>query len=227
MWMKLDKIIRKIYYWLSSLFSKRISATDLYRLLLNFSGVSEQTICDSNRRCNGNKCINNSKSKVLEFDGIKRKYAKIHGIIQPSSVDAMTVHNDRLIFVEFKSWLSFFEKFHYQHKGLPTTKDVKDQLQRFDFAKKLTDSIQLCKRIAKNANIDNVSYDFVVITDIETDGIKAIQMRLNLLALMSSPNVFDQCNTLTREKVLNVKVGKKNRTLYKTCREFDSYLKGI
>ena len=128
---------------------------DLYAKLLSDFRLSEQIICDLHKPCNkvgGHRCTTVLTNKVIDFDKVKKEYQRGKRGPQKASTDGFTFKGHLYCFVELKGWTDFLI-FHTNRATLKS--EIKEQADKYDLNKKLTDSMLICKGIAqKFTNFD-------------------------------------------------------------------------
>lgn len=126
--------------------------TDLYSKFLSNYKLPEQILCDLHKPCNhatGHRCTTVLTHKVINFDDVKTEYQRGKKGPLKASVDGFTYKDKQFCFVELKGWADFLT-FHTNRDTLKT--EIKEQTDKYDLNKKLTDSMLICKDIASNRN---------------------------------------------------------------------------
>lgn len=160
----------------------------------------------------------------LDFDKVKEDYVKSEGLPSCSSVDALAPSpSDRaLCFTELKSWEMVYRYSATDRKCINMI-NRKASEYKSDIPKKLTDSIEICKKAA-GGNLQGINLHLILVTDIDTTvgSEKALANNLNLLAgtaVKQTSDWRDLCNTLSKG-ILNGITG--ITTHYWRCTDFDT-----
>lgn len=201
--------------------------SDLYAKLLSDFNLPELTICDLHKPCNkagGHRCTTVLTHKVIDFDKVKIEYQRGKAEPQKASTDGFTYKDNLFCFVELKGWADFL----VFHTNLATLQsEIKEQADKYDLNKKLTDSMLICKSIAQNESIfKNAQIAFVLVTDIDIDDDGAMELYSDLVSLAETSTSWELvCNRELKGKlsVLPSSVS----TYYVKCQKFDEILTKI
>lgn len=119
-------------------------------------------------------CCKNEECIVFDFDKIKDKVVQVHSLQTLSSCDALSIciNKDCLDFIEMKG----FEDF---KKSNPKEKKIDKQISKFDFKKKIEDSLYLLQTILNSSNFkatkddqnkyQNIKKRYFIATDINIE----------------------------------------------------------
>ena len=195
--------------------------TDLYSKFLSDYKLPEQILCDLHKPCNyttGHRCATILTHKVINFDDVKTEYQRGKKEPQKASVDGFTYKNKLFCFVEVKGWADFLT-FHTNPDTLKT--DIKEQADKYDLNKKLTDSMLICKDIASNPKLfkDN-SIAFILVTDIDVAEDGTMELYSDLMSLAeTSTNWETICNQELKGNMSSLPTN--INTYYIKCQMFD------
>ena len=194
---------------------------ELYAKLLSDYHLSEHIICDLHKPCNkagGHRCATVLSHKVIDFDEVKTEYQRGKTGPQKASTDGFTYKDQLFCFVELKGWADFL----VFHTNLTTLQsEIKDQANKYDLNKKLTDSMLICKDVTQNEDIfKDARIAFVLVTDIdiEEDGTKEFYSDLMNLA-ETSTSWESICNRELKDKLPTLPTT--INTYYIKCQMFD------
>lgn len=184
------------------------------------SGYFAVSLCYLHKPCKfERKCGDGGVKEVYNFDEIKEDYCK--GGMLYASVDAITSHNATFYFVEMKGWKEYLDR-----TTEITEKGIQAQADKYNLAKKLSDSIFICGSMLRQCSEEvekefvNMRKCYVIVTDItpQKNPLASFVSNLNMLAETSS--LWEvACWDRLKEKVGQVKDMK---TIFVTCHEFDS-----
>lgn len=198
--------------------------TDLYSKFLSDYKLPEQILCDLHKPCNhttGHRCTTVLTHKVINFDDVKTEYQRGKKGPQKASVDGFTYKDRLFCFVELKGWADFLT-FHTNRDTLKT--EIKEQTDKYDLNKKLTDSMLICKDIASNPELfkDN-SIAFILVTDIDIVEDGTMELYSDLMSLAeTSTNWKTICNQELKGKLSTLPTT--ISTFYIKCQDFDKKL---
>lgn len=195
--------------------------TDLYSKFLSDYKLPEQVLCDLHKPCNyatGHRCTTVLIHKVINFDELKTEYQRGKKGPQKASVDGFTYKNKLFCFVELKGWADFL-MFHTNPDTLKT--EIKEQADKYDLNKKLTDSMLICKDVAQNEEIfKDAQIAFVLVTDIDIEGDGTMELYSDLMSLAETSTSWGLvCNRELKGK-LSALPSTVN-TYYIKCQKFD------
>jgi len=198
--------------------------TDLYSKFLSDYKLPEQILCDLHKPCNyatGHRCTTVLTHKVINFDDVKTEYQRGKKGPQKASVDGFTYKNKLFCFVELKGWADFLT-FHTNPDTLKT--EIKEQAEKYDLNKKLTDSMLICKDIVSNPELfkDN-SIAFILVTDIDVVEDGTMEFYSDLMSLAeTSTNWKSICNQELKGKLSSLPTN--INTYYIECQMFDEII---
>ena len=198
--------------------------TDLYSKFLSDYKLPEQILCDLHKPCNhatGHRCTTVLTHKVINFDDVKTEYQRGKKGPQKASVDGFTYKDKLFCFVELKGWADFLT-FHTNPDTLKT--EIKEQADKYDLNKKLTDSMLICKDISSNPELfKDHSIAFILVTDIDIVEDGTMELYSDLMSLAeTSTNWKTICNQELKGKLSTLPLT--IRTFYIKCQEFDKTL---
>ena len=194
---------------------------DLYSKFLSHYKLPEQILCNLHKPCNnatGHRCTTVLTHKVINFDDVKTEYQRGKKGPQKASVDGFTYKSKLFCFVELKGWADFLT-FHTNPDTLKT--EIKEQTDKYDLNKKLTDSMLICKDIASNPELfkDN-SIAFILVTDIDVVEDGTMELYSDLMSLAeTSTNWKTICNQELKGKLSSLPTN--INTYYIKCQMFD------
>lgn len=194
---------------------------DLYSKFLSDYKLPEQILCNLHKPCNnatGHRCTTVLTHKVINFDDVKTEYQRGKKGPQKASVDGFTYKSKLFCFVELKGWADFLT-FHTNPDTLKT--EIKEQTDKYDLNKKLTDSMLICKDIASNSELfkDN-SIAFILVTDIDVVEDGTMELYSDLMSLAeTSTNWKTICNQELKGKLSSLPTN--INTYYIKCQMFD------
>lgn len=197
---------------------------DLYAKLLSDYKLPEQILCDLHKPCNnatGHRCATVLKKKVLNFDDVKTGYQRGKKSPQKASVDGFTYKDKLFCFVELKGWADFL-LFHTNPRTLKT--EIKEQADKYDLNKKLTDSMLICKDVAENRDLfSDIPIAFILVTDIDIDEDGTMELYSDLMSLAETSTSWEViCNRELKGKLSALPSA--ISTYYIKCQKFDETL---
>lgn len=197
--------------------------TDLYSKFLSDFKLPEQIFCDLHKPCNystGHRCATVLTHKVINFDDVKTAYQRGKKEPQKASVDGFTYKGNLFCFVELKGWVDFLT-FHTNPDTLKT--EIKEQADKYNLNKKLTDSMLICKEVAENnALFSNAPIAFILVTDIDIDD-GAMEIYSDLMSLAETSTSWEVlCNRELKGKLSGLPAT--ISTYYVKCQKFDETL---
>ena len=198
--------------------------TDLYSKFLSDYKLLEQILCDLHKPCNnatGHRCTTVLKQKVLNFDEVKTEYQRGKKDPQKASVDGFTYKDKLFCFVELKGWTDFLT-FHTNPDTLKS--EIKEQADKYDLNKKLTDSMLICKDVAENAELfSDIPIAFILVTDIDIDEDGTMELYSDLMSLAETSTSWKViCNRELKGKLSTLP--STISTYYIKCQKFDETL---
>jgi hypothetical protein len=155
---------------------------------------------------------------VINFDDVKTEYQRGKKGPQKASVDGFTYKSKLFCFVELKGWADFLT-FHTNPDTLKT--EIKEQTDKYDLNKKLTDSMLICKDIASNPELfkDN-SIAFILVTDIDVVEDGTMELYSDLISLAETSTTWKTiCNQELKGKLSSLPTN--INTYYIKCQMFD------
>lgn len=194
---------------------------DLYSKFLSDYKLPEQILCNLHKPCNnatGHRCTTVLTHKVINFDDVKTEYQRGKKGPQKASVDGFTYKSKLFCFVELKGWADFLT-FHTNPDTLKT--EIKEQTDKYDLNKKLTDSMLICKDIASNSELfkDN-SIAFILVTDIDVVEDGTMELYSDLMSLAETSTTWKTiCNQELKGKLSSLPTN--INTYYIKCQMFD------
>lgn len=211
------------------------NAQDLYNYFISKYSLDEKILCDLHIPCKKNRECKNPQEvkKLIDFDNVMTIFSSENGKTTEPSVDGFSYIGEYLLLVEIKGWKKYFQ----------FTKDIseqkiKEQVNSYNLSGKFVNSIDIC--FSTNQDLDfwkNMGIIYVLITDIDVTESKKnplakFSANLNQLAQTSS-SLEKICNETFQKHINNseitIKEQVKNikfvRTYYKSCREFEDFLK--
>ena len=195
--------------------------TDLYSKFLSDYKLQEQILCDLHKTCNnatGHRCATVLKQRVLNFDDVKTEYQRGKKGPQKASVDGFTYKEKLFCFVELKGWADFL-LFHKNPNTLKT--EIKEQADKYELNKKLTDSMLICKDVAENAELfSDIPIAFILVTDIDIDEDGTMELYSDLMSLAETSTSWKViCNRELKGKLSTLP--STISTYYIKCQKFD------
>lgn len=139
-------------------------------------------------------CCKNEKCLVIDFDKLKEKIVKKHNLQTVSSCDGLKIciENDLIEFIELKSIKKFIEN----QKKL-TKEKIDRQIKRFDFEKKIEDSLFLLNVLLRSNTSDlkkedlekfkDIKKRYFVVTDLELENNPLYNLDFTLKFLSEYP----------------------------------------
>lgn len=197
---------------------------ELYAKLLSEYHLSENVLCDLHKPCNkagGHRCSTILAHKVIDFDKVKTEYQRGKTEPQKASTDGFTFKNQLFCFVELKGWANFL----VFHTNLSTLQsEIKEQANKYDLNKKLTDSMLICKDVAQNEEIFKYArIAFVLVTDIDIEDDGTMEIYSDLMSLSETSTSWELvCNRELKGK-LSALPSTVN-TYYIKCQKFDEIM---
>lgn len=197
---------------------------ELYTKLLNDFHLTEHILCDLHKPCNktgGHRCSTIQKHKIIDFDRVKTEFHKGTFGCQKASTDGFTFKDNLYCFVELKGWADFL----VFHTNLTTLElEIKEQANKYDLNKKLTDSMFICKEIAQNESIfNNSQIAFILVTDIDIESNGVLELYSDLMSLAERSSDWKLiCNRELKGKLLTLP--SVVNTYYVNCQEFDNVI---
>lgn len=181
-------------------------------------------------------CDSPQQTRLLNFDNVKEIWNSLHPEVStPASVDALTCKNERLCMVELKGGVKFLQNEPLAQQEKLTEKQIEifqdkivRKVGRFDFRKKLSDSIRICEDFTKVENLHELfQIEYLVVTDLQRNENPLLNLmeNLNFLGNNSSDWATYYINTLeARVGSVNVK-GIIPKLV--CCKEFDAFLEKL
>lgn len=197
---------------------------DLYAKLLSDFNLSEKIICDLHKPCNkadGHRCTAALAHKVIDFDKVKTEYQRGKFGPQKASTDGFTFKDNLFCFVELKGW----EDFLIFHTNIATLQsEIKEQTEKYNLNKKLTDSMLICKDVAQNEDLfKDAKIAFILVTDIDIEDDGTMEFYTDLMSLAeTSTNWKVVCNRELKGKLSTLPSA--INTYYIKCQEFDNVI---
>lgn len=209
---------------------------------ISFKGaVALKMVCSFFDPCyKGFQCATFPKSKMIDFDLIEKNWHKWKGEPSQSSTDGLTYTAQYLCFIEAKGWKKFLEYQSELQKEIVSEKEservqkrIAKQVQRYQFQKKLLDSISVCEEIVgKGAIMGNVPILYILVTDTnlvaagssQQDAAFYISQQLNFLANTSTKWKM-VCTDKMRERFKEDTSGIKGiAPRFIQCKQLDGFL---
>lgn len=158
------------------------------------------------------------KTKGLNFDDVKTEYQRGKKGPQKASVDGFTYKEKLFCFVELKGWADFL-LFHKNPNTLKT--EIKEQADKYELNKKLTDSMLICKDVAENAELfSDIPIAFILVTDIDIDEDGTMELYSDLMSLAETSTSWKViCNRELKGKLSTLP--STISTYYIKCQKFD------
>lgn len=154
-----------------------MTANFIYRHIQHETGLPEVPLCMLHKPCIPMmRCDTPQQTVMMNFDKVKEIWNRQHPEVEtPASVDALTCKNERLYMVELKGGTKFLQHEPLANKEQLTDNQIKifqDKIKRrvgrFDFRKKLSDSIRICEDFAKVDNLHELfPIEYLVVTDLQ------------------------------------------------------------
>lgn len=201
----------------------KMKPSDFYKEARAYKdGLTECVLCNLHMPCStSGLCERRLNYKMLNFDEIKEYYCHVHKIGSCSSSDGLTFSpSDRsLFFVEIKSWLNVINSPH--GKTEVTDAELQNKAEQYALAikKKVSDSLNICRDIASDANeYDAIPKNIVLVTDIDTKTNPMALLVLNLNHLGATASNKQQfCNDAMNKSIIanNLSIH------YWFCHDFD------
>lgn len=214
-----------------------MKADFIYRHIQHETGLPEVLLCLLHKPCFPTMhCDSPQQTRLLNFDNVKEIWNSLHPeVATPASVDALTCKNERLCMVELKGGVKFLQNEPLAQKEKLTEKQIEifqdkivRKVGRFDFRKKLSDSIRICEDFTKVENLHELfQIEYLVVTDLQRNENPLLNLmeNLNFLGNNSSDWATYYINTLeTRVGSVNVK-GIIPKLV--CCKEFDAFLEKL
>lgn len=216
---------------------------DIYEIIKQFIACQEYNICFLHKPCKTEaKCHPTQKTPVIDFDLVKTEWNKKNKKESDASTDALTCSKseNKLCFVEIKGWLEFLKNQKTLKKlssgeikelSKEERKSIKNkiykQTSKYNFQKKLLDSISICEDITGVRDLCKViEIKFILVTDIDPqkDPLNVFTQQLYMLANTSSDWETVCIDVLGRHLKSSIK-GISTDFIY--CKEFDNYISHI
>lgn len=198
-----------------------MTAQELYDAIdRKYPGHAILSICHLKKElCKGNYgCNTPSKIGVLDFDEIKEQYAKQIGGRTPKSVDAICPAGRYFCFIEVKGWKQFLK---YNPNA---TSKINNTANKYDLDIKFESSEKICASAAGSGfSFDNIPEAFILITDIDVDGVNNLAQNLNLLSMNSSDRHSSCISAAASALDKTIKI----EHYYKKCSQLDATINMI
>ena len=195
----------------------------VYDTILKHEAISLQgaivvkMICSYFDLCNkGFKCQDFPKSRMLDFDLIEKVWHSSKGKPSTSSTDGLAYTSRYLCFIEAKGWKKFLEQQNELKKATLTNQEkerverrIEKQVQKYQFQKKVLDSISICEEIVGESSIiGQVPILYILVTDAtlsseknaQQDSITYLFQQLDYLANASTTNWEIVCASSMRDR---------------------------
>ncbi len=200
-----------------------MGAQEIIEAIKSYASLEKIQICCLHKRCSLNfDCAKPQTSMVYNFDAVKDKYKRDNHIDPPKSADAITSKNEKLIYIEFKSWKDYLER----QRNI-NVENIQEQASKYATIMKLIDSVKISRHICDSAFFDdseNILY--VLSTDLEDDYMKHIASRIYNLADVSS-KLSHVCNTILEAKLKENFKDVEYKYHHVSCHKLDAYLESI
>lgn len=184
-------------------------------------------------------CCSTSNTEVIDFDKTKEKISSENKLQQPKSCDALKILHDknRLDFIEFKGFKQFIN--HNTNKNF--SKKLEDQVEKFNFPRKIRDSLFILENITHNNIFKITSHEkdfyeqteknYVILVDIDlkNNPVQGIAVSLSTLAQTSTKaevliknELSSHVSSINGSSLHNLK-----QPILKSCSDIDSYYKNL
>jgi hypothetical protein len=180
-------------------------------------------------------CCNESNLTIIDFDAFKDKFIKEKGFQHFQSCDALKIVETHFDFIEMKGFgaLFFNEKVPDIHKS---QEKISNDIDNFGISTKLKDSLLIWDIFIKEKDLlkghevreieQNVTFRFILLTDVEIDSIEWLAINFNFFAEFNSnldsflhQKLQEQLDGIDQSIIARIK----NLPLLKTCTEIDDY----
>lgn len=185
-------------------------------------------------------CCSNSTTEVIDFDKTKEQISQEKNLQHPKSCDALKIlpdHN-RLDFIEFKGFQQFIT---HNTSTKKFSKQLKKQVEKFNFPRKITDSLFILENIVQSKAFKiskpeksfyeqtEKNYIILVDVDLQNNPLQGIAITLATLAQTSTkPEVLIAQELSTSvSKVRGSALHNLNTPILKSCHNIDTYYQSI
>lgn len=219
--------------WMLS--AKDMKVKDLYNAILHFEGAIEMSVCEMKAECISiNHCSQKSKTNLISFDQIACEYGKKRKIPTPASVDGVGMNGkeDKLLFVEKKSWSRFFYPNSDEIKN-DNVKIVESKIQSYDLESKYRKTCKICQEELGNPDLFNgINHSFIFVTDLHllypnqsaepvSSLVEAMVMISNTSNKIIRQDLFDETLNMSRAKIENLDCVE---SYYLGCNQLDQFV---
>lgn len=214
-----------------------MTAAYVYRLIQHETNLSEIALCVLHKPCRSAiRCAEPQHTGMLNFDQVKDIWNALHPDVEtPASVDGLTYKDERLCMVEIKGGVDFLRheplanKIHLTEKQVEIFQDkIVRKIGKFDFRKKLSDSIRICEDFLQINNLPELfPIEYLVVTDIERseNPLMNLMENLNFLGGNSSDWANYYVKTLQHHATNTEVKGIIPKIV--CCKEFDAFLERL
>lgn len=172
-------------------YGNMIDASQIYKLIKAYASLDDKVFCDLHKCADANKCELPQHHFMLNFDNVKDTYCRNNKLTPCKSADGLSYNNNGILFlIEIKGWNLYKE-----HDNPQSEQKVKDKVDKYRLAVKLTDSLNICKNVLPKVETITVPIVYLVVSDIRrNEGLESIENNLALLAETSSDlsNVYEE-----------------------------------
>lgn len=166
---------------------------------------------------------------VIDFDKVKERYTAEKGGDLPKSCDALKIisAHKRLDFIEKKSVSRFLKRI--DKPNAEFNDEIQKQLTDFNFAEKISKSLEVLQFILDKSNLLNELYStidkqFIIVTDIDIteNAIQDLSFTLNFLG-QSSNNPRKEIATKLGKNIAGIKLDNIKTPKLFSCKELAEY----
>lgn len=199
-------------------------AFDVYQCVKNFGACPDNILCNLHKCNSSSLCEDLSTKVMLNFDDVKHLWCKQNKTKKElSSADGL-LYNDYgiLCYVEAKTW-----QLYVKNQRPTNAEDVAGQVGRYDFQKKLLESLFITKGILKDRGVKvKLPIIYCVVTDApeQNDIAAPLSDMLNYLANTASDLYITYGNEIKNKLSQITDV---DCHYIKDCRYFDSEMKNL
>lgn len=168
-----------------------IDASQIYKLIKAYASLDDKVFCDLHKCENSDNCEFPQHHFMLNFDKVKDTYCRNNKLTPCKSADGLSYNDNGILFlIEIKGWNLYKE-----HDNPQSEQEIKDKVDKYRLAVKLTDSLNICKNVLPKVETITVPIVYLVVSDIRrNEGLESIENNLALLAETSSDlsNVYEE-----------------------------------
>lgn len=194
-----------------------IDASKVYEYIKKYASLNDNTFCGLHKCVAPDICRDKQHHLMLNFDEVKNHFCRIRKISPHKSADGLSYNANGILFIiEIKGWEAY-----YIHSNPNSGEKIQQKVAEYKLPKKLSDSLMICKDVLNVMSPITLPIVYLVVSDINNEGIESIER--NLLLLSETSTDFSKIYSASIKSVLNsipdIDVG-----FVENCRKIDEEL---